>query len=466
MRGIKSFKDGEYMQYLNPYLPSWEYIPDGEPHVFDGRVYIFGSHDMAHGYVFCQNDYVCWSAPVENLSTWKYEGVIYKKTEDPLNKNGHMVMYAPDVTKGPDGRYYLYYVLDKANVVSVAVCNTPAGKYEFYGYVKHPCGTYLGEKEGDEPQFDPGLLTEGDNIYLYTGGDKARKGATVTVLATDMLTIIKPPAYIVPGGGSGEGTSFFGHEFFEAASMRKVDDMYYFIYSSVHMTELCYATSKHPTKDFTFGGVIVSNCDLNISTYKSAEKRTYPYGNNHGSIEKINNQWYVFYHRMSNGTWFSRQACVERIEIKPNGKIEQVEMTSQGASPKPLEGKGIYPSYIACILFNDKGQVPKITQDTRDGEQNQQNCYISDITDGTVIGFKYFSCKNVKKITLITRAYGRGVFEVRNSLDGQILGSITIVSANIWTKFSGEVNMPDGINSIYLMYKGTGNPHLSEFILE
>ena len=73
-----------------------------------------------------------------------------------------------DVTVGPDGRYYLYYVLDHVSVVSVAVCDEPAGRYEFYGYVHYPDGTLLGEKEGDQPQFDPGVLTEGrDYLSLY-----------------------------------------------------------------------------------------------------------------------------------------------------------------------------------------------------------------------------------------------------------------------------------------------------------
>ena len=80
-----------------------------------------------------------------------------------------MCLYAPDVTVGPDGRYYMYYVLDKVNVVSVAVCDTPAGRYEFLGYVHYEDGTLLGEKPGDEPQFDPGVLTEGDVTYMYTG---------------------------------------------------------------------------------------------------------------------------------------------------------------------------------------------------------------------------------------------------------------------------------------------------------
>ena len=158
-------------QAFNPYLPSWEYIPDGEPHVFGNRVYIYGSHDFYNGTVFCPGDYQCYSAPVDDLSDWKWEGVIYKKGDDPAN-DGRMVLYAPDVTKGPDGRYYLYYVLDKVGFVSVAVCNKPAGKYKFYGYVHYKDGTRLGERKGDMPQFDPGVLTEGEKSLAGNTGGK------------------------------------------------------------------------------------------------------------------------------------------------------------------------------------------------------------------------------------------------------------------------------------------------------
>ena len=59
---------------MNPYLPSWEYVPDGEPHVFDGRLYLFGSHDRFNGSFYCENDYVVWSAPLDDLSQWRCEG--------------------------------------------------------------------------------------------------------------------------------------------------------------------------------------------------------------------------------------------------------------------------------------------------------------------------------------------------------------------------------------------------------
>ena len=94
-------------QVTNPYLPSWEYIPDGEPYVFGDRVYVYGSHDKFNGDVYCMLDYVCWSAPVDDLGNWRYEGVIFRKDQDPANEDLQGNLYAPAVTVGPDGRYYL-----------------------------------------------------------------------------------------------------------------------------------------------------------------------------------------------------------------------------------------------------------------------------------------------------------------------------------------------------------------------
>jgi len=455
-------------QCFNPYLPSWEYIPDGEPYVFDGRVYVFGSHDKFNGHVFCINDYVCWSAPVDDLSQWKYEGVIYKKEDDPLNKDKRACLYAPDVTIGPDGRFYLYYVLDKFPVVSVAVCDTPAGKYQFYGYVKYPDGTRYGEKPGDEPQFDPGVLTEGTKTYLYTGfcsdGDKSRTGAMGVTLDSDMLTVIDGPVIVVPGNCYGKGTGFDGHEYFEAASIRKHKDTYFFIYSSSPMHELCYATSKHPFKDFVYGGVIVSNCDDHIDTYKPPSLKTYPGGNNHGSIIQINDQWYVFYHRQTNGTWFSRQGCIEKIYIEDDFSIKQVQMTSSGANREPLKGEGEYPAFIACNLFNlEDNFTAKVTQDGRDGDEEVG--YVSEISNNCVIGFKHFQCKNIKKVKVKTRGYCAGYYEVKTAFDGEVHGKINVKFSNIWTDFESEIEIPDGIQSLFFIYKGSGKGQLASFTL-
>jgi hypothetical protein len=476
-------------QGFNPYLPSWEYVPDGEPKLFGGRVYVYGSHDKFNGYVYCMNDYVCWSADENDLTDWRYEGVIYLKTDDPFNKDGAMNLYAPDVTQCPDGKFYLYYVLDKMDVVSVAVCDTPAGKYEFSGYVHYADGTMLGRKEGDVPQFDPGVLTEGGKTYLYSGQcsgkvktvDDYRSHSIAVVLGPDMLTIQDGPFQIIPGVSAGKGTGFEGHEFFEASSIRKKGDTYYFIYSSFAMNELCYVTSKNPLEGFSYGGVIVSNADLHIDSYKPAEKQMYCGNNNHGSIAETAGKWYIFYHRHTNGNEYSRQACLEPIEIKEDGSINQVEMTSNGANGGPLAGKGEYPAYIACNIFRleEKApagtpskpywpcrdpEMPYITQDGKDGDE--ETGFIANIMDSSGAGFKYFNCRGVSAVKVKVRGYCRGFFEVKTKWDAAPLGKIDVVSSNAWKEFSSPIKIPDGIQALYFVYKGSGNAALGAFSFE
>ena len=71
-------------QVYNPFLPLDTYIPDGEPHVFGDRVYLFGSHDKEGGNTFCMLPYEVWSAPVGDLSDWTSKGINYRAEQDPL----------------------------------------------------------------------------------------------------------------------------------------------------------------------------------------------------------------------------------------------------------------------------------------------------------------------------------------------------------------------------------------------
>lgn len=139
------------------------------------------------------------------------------------------------------------------------------------------------------------------------------------------------------------------------------------IYSPKQGSRLAYATSDSPTGPYTYRGYIVDN------------GVDYPGGNNHGSVACINGQWYIFYHRMTNGSIMSRRGCVEKIEILPDGTIPPVEMTSLGFedSLNPYE---ITPADIACVL---KGKA-FIT------ERNVFDRAVINIRDGDVIGYKYF----------------------------------------------------------------------------
>lgn len=84
------------------------------PHVFGDRVYHYGSHDREGGWTFCMDDYVVYSAPVDDLDDWRCEGVSYRAEQDP-DYSEYKYMYAPDVVCGNDGRYYIYTTVWQEN---------------------------------------------------------------------------------------------------------------------------------------------------------------------------------------------------------------------------------------------------------------------------------------------------------------------------------------------------------------
>lgn len=480
-------------QAVNPFLPSYEYIPDGEPYVFGDRVYVYGSHDRFDGKLFCMNDYVCWSAPIDDLADWRYEGVIYRKVQDPKNRLGLFQMFAPDVAKGADGKYYLYYTLGFRSIMAVAVCDTPSGSYEFYGYISLPTGERLWNQKGDPYLFDPGIFVDDDGkVYLYSGfapkqdvpriltdfKRKTFKGGYVIELDSDMKTVKGEPKLIFHREGEVEGTGFEGHEFFEASSMRKINDTYYFIYSSINGHELCYATSKSPTGGFKYGGTIVSNGDLYINGY-SEDEQAYNYiGNNHGSIICIKEQWYVFYHRQTNRHHYSRQALAEPIVIKEDGTIPQVEMTSSGLNNGPLVGHGEYEARIACNLMSKEGagrygtyfgnitfkNHPYFTQTGRDRENNPTQ-YIANMMDGAVAGFKCFMINNLKKIAVQVRATGEGEMLVSTKLGSEPFARITIHKTQGYAYFQAEAEIDNGKQALFFTYLGSGKVDFKSFVL-
>ena len=476
---------------VNPYLPSYEYIPDGEPHVFGDRVYVYGSHDQFNGKSFCLLDYVCWSAPIDDLTNWKYEGVIYKRSQDPDGKKGTLrAMYAPDVVRGNDGKYYLYYFLAYHGLISVAKSDQPAGKYEFIGHVKYKDDILLGKKK--EPlQFDPGVFKDDDGtIYLYTGfgpvhypffllgnHHATKKGPMGFILDDDMLTIKERPTYIgVLGKQESKNTKYEGHAFFEASSMRKFNNKYYFIYSSYNGHELCYATSDKPMSDFEYGGVLISNGDIGIhaNTIKDAKNIT---GNNHGSLIKIKDKYYIFYHRHTNRNAFSRQACAEEISFA-NGMFKQVEMTSCGLmNDKLLPGIGKYEARIACQLYSltkkmyfsgvikkRKGNLPYFTQTGSDREDNPDQ-YIANFSNDSVAVFKYFDIDTPTKLLLEYKGKASGNLDVYD-INEELVSSLKIEESKVVKEISSSLNIKPKKQLLKFVFKGQGHFDFHSFTIE
>jgi len=493
-------------QAVNPYLPLGAYIPDGEPHLFDGRVYVFGSHDEEGGEAFCLLDYEVWSCPEDDLGNWTCDGTIYAPQDDPDYSETYYAMYAPDVVKGNDGRYYLYYAMSGRTFTGplhVAVCDEPAGRYHYYGCVQNPDGTPYTRKI----TFDPGLMNDDGTIRLYYGwsldhspgaatpeeakameeSEEFREklhyaesmlfskpmeevlseeapgvmGAFVVTLEDDMLTVKDGPKWIAPGHFDANGTSFEGHAFFEASSMRKIGDTYYFIYSSEHQHELCYATSPYPDRDFTFGGVLISNGDIGMD----GRDRSHPAamtGNNHGSLVCVKGQWYLFYHRQTHKTTYSRQGCAEKITILPDGSILQVRMTSCGLNDGPLAGSGTYPAPICCVL--EKGSMPHADRDvhkdddipcvTHEGEER----FVGGISDQTAIGYRYFDFTQTKELSLFVRGDQTGAYVIFPDSPTEV--RLAVSPSEQWEKFTVPLSGSPENGELTLRYEGEGHGDL------
>lgn len=478
---------------MNPLFPLDEYIPDGEPHVFGDRVYLYGSHDRANGTRFCMDDYTVWSAPVSDLADWTCHGVAYKKGQDPRSREGRLVdFYAPDCVRGNDGKYYLYYFAAGPNTkpfgpMSVAVSDKPEGPFEYLSDIKYKDGMpvlkYLTN--------DPAVLNDNGRIWLYYGWGLGRDfrsklcaplfhfvqsklfsrpikeikstkpsilSCAVVELEEDMCTVKSEPKAVLDSKTSArKGTDFYGHAFYEAASIRKFGDAYYLIYSSGQNNELAYATSKYPDRGFVYRGVLLSNSDLG---YQGNRQPKAPAGTIHGSIEYVNGKYYIFYHRCTNNTDFSRQACAEPIEMR-NGEFVQAELTTQGVSG-PLKGIGKYPAALCCNLYNKK---TKNVQGNGHGSSQPNIAYhdgehfVTAVTDGTTVGFKYFRFEENTQISVTVRS-ADGIMEVSNGT--RQLCAIELKPSDGWRTFTAKADTREETAPLYFVYRGRGKMDLKQ----
>jgi hypothetical protein len=482
---------------LNPYLPLDVCIADGEPHVFGDRIYILGSHDRPGGETFCELDYELWSAPTDDLGNWTSHGIIYSATQDPGYSGRKPYLFAPDVARGNDGRFYLYYSLGGwrgkhgyEGPISVAVCDRPDGKYEYLGFVRNSDGTPFQKRI----LFDPAVINDEGVIRLYFGTSyffdeykcfptrilfqyieskvfdrsfrqiqEAKEnltGAYTVQLADDMLTVISEPRLVVPARTA--GTPFAGHAFFEAASIRKLKERYYFIYSSRNNHELCYAVSDRPDEGFVYGGPIISNGDIGYRGRKPGDRLNLT-GNNHGGIVEIGGKTYIFYHRMTDKSTYSRQACAEEISIEQEGRIEQVEMSCCGLNGGPLPAQGGYPAAMACVLTN--GHMPHLTNGKlnkklpcitwRDGQ-----AVIADIKNETVVGYRSFRFAGGERLSLKLRGDFHGTVRVLTEPSGEAETDIQVTPLQE-TLVSDPMKL-NGIWPIYLDFHGHGTAVLQE----
>lgn len=431
----------ESVRAVNPFLPLWEYIPDGEPYLFEDpdnpgkyRVYIYGSHDSRKT-EYCGLEQVVWSAPIDNLNDWRYDGVIFESklnaAGEPLNAGGvGDVLFAPDVaeTVSPDGTktYYLY------------PNNQAGGRNGMVAKASRPDGPFTVSNWNKENpyvtdgvlRFDPGILVDDDGkVYGYWGFERSY-GAELDPVT---MATVKPGCNIVEDliPSRDQDTVF---RFFEASSMRKIKDKYVLIYSrwtndgefglpATNYT-LAYAYSDNPLGPFTYGGTIIDGRARETDADGKIIPTATPFGNTHGSIIELNGKWYVFYHRQTGTNEYTRQAMVAPIEVSVEegrgGKvtISEAEYTSEGFETAGLNPLKRYPAGIACYYtgpgearhsypnvyfpgsyvkpyYGDKKRFDK----PYDLAENKMP--VVNNTAGSIIGYKYFNFDDVKVNKLI-----------------------------------------------------------------
>ena len=427
----------------NPYMPLWEHIPDGEPYVFEDpdnpgkqRVYVYGSHDDLIT-EYCGRDQVVWSAPVEDLSHWRYDGTILvvdkNRDGEPFDSASTAdVLFAPDVTMTTDStgkKTYWLFPNDQTGYRNglIAKSDRPDGPFEVCNWNKDNPNQVDGVL-----QFDPAVFVDDDGrVYGYWGFERSYAAE----FDPETMATVKPGTEIVEDMISGRNQEGV-FSFFEASSIRKIKDKYVFIYSRftkdgefglpVSNYTLAYAYSDAPLGPWTYGGTIIDGRAREKDEQGNVIASATPDGNTHGSICEINGQWYVFYHRQTGTDEYARQAMVAPIEVKveegKGGKVEisEGEYNSQGFALNGLDPFESHSAGIACWYTGPKpathewpnntfygsyveasyGGTPDMTKEQAlDSKEKYAEPYdlryntnrVVNNTDGSIVGYKYFN---------------------------------------------------------------------------
>lgn len=440
------------LQAQNPYLPLWEHVPDGEPRVFEDpdnpgklRAYIIGSHDVKNT-DYCGPDIRMWSAPVEDLSQWRDEGAIFTHYVD----GQWDTMFAPDLVEVIENGKKVYYLYPHSRgwrrVPMVAKGERPNGPFKPINLTEDQRQCV----EGSIIDFDPSVFIEpvtnkkdkdykkGFRAYVFYGFQHS----TAAELDQETMYSVRPGTdihdYFIPASArygvvrDPEGTEYPAlykgqnpgeFNFFEASSIRQVGNKYVMVFSGYSGPDyglgstnsaLRYAYGDTPLGPWRSGGVLVDSRGVVLNEDGSALATTNFAHNTHGSLQEINGQWYVFYHRPPRGFGNARQAMVAPVKIewdkKPVAKGGQVritgydpyaptnewtaqasngdhytgaEVTSEGFQIFGLDPYKFYSAGYACYI-NDNNAL----QDQRDVWDNSME--LAGLKNGAIIGYKYF----------------------------------------------------------------------------
>jgi len=389
----------------NPISPPGVYIADPTSRVgLDGRLYIYGSLDLDPKH-YCSDRYHVLSSA--DLKDWTLHSDSFR---------WESTIYAPDMMY-KDGTYYLYFENPRGDEF-VAVSDSPVGPFRDAVKIEGP------------KQIDPNIFIDDDGQAYYFWGQFSAKGAKMN---PDLKTL--DLSSMVDGIVTEKD-----HHFHEGSYVIKRGKYYYFIYADISRngrpTCLGYSMSTSPLGPYEYKGVIIDNAGCDPETW-----------NNHGSLVKFGDRWYVLYHRSTHASRSMRKACIEPISFNEDGTIDEVEMTSQGAGA-PLDAFSRTDAARACLMG---GNVRIRGMEGTSGSEE-----LGGIRSGDSAVWKYLDFgKGARLFTVHVRS-GRGgtIRLLEDGEGGRLLGSIDVPSTSGWITVSSKVSRIKGVHALRMEFEG------------
>lgn len=311
----------------NPII-NHQFSADPTARVFNGRIYLFPSHDIISPVEpekkwFSMADYHVFSS--DNLTDWTDHGVILSQEQVPWGNPKAYSMWAPDCVE-KDGKYYFFFP-DAPKPLATDKDGRSHGFGIGVATADHPYGLYkaLPDNIKGIAGIDPCVLqaSNGENVIFWGGGGlrMARLKDNLIELADEEL---QHPAE------APNGMKFYGHAveglpegFKEGPFAFERNGKFYLTYPWVRKengTEcLAYAMSDKPMGPYEYKGIIMKEHDNGCWT-------------NHHSIVEYKGQWYLFYHNNAYSPWFdkNRSVCADSLFFNPDGTIQEVKPTLRG----------------------------------------------------------------------------------------------------------------------------------------
>ncbi len=277
------------------------YTADPTAKVFDGRLYVYTSHDRDDAEYFYMTDWHVYST--DDMVNWVDHGAFFSLDDISWAKDK---AWAPDCIER-NGKYYFYYPVERAKI-GVAVSTSPIKGFKDSG---KPLVDNTGNIEliGPEP-IDPTTIIHNGQAYLYFGCREFRWAK----LKENMVELASPIKKMQIIGNEGDAEHTGGY-YGEGPFIFKRKDLFYMVYANGWgpKSTLVYATAKTPEGPFTFRGEVMDP----VSSFTS-----------HGSIVEYKGQWYIFYHNKDiSGKDYRRSIAFDKIYFEEDGSIRKAVQT-------------------------------------------------------------------------------------------------------------------------------------------